>query len=95
MTSGLLGCDSGFDQTFGLRMREFVPSLVRLACLAPGDQVLDIATGTGNAAEVAAAAAGPAGHVTAADDTPAMIEQARLRLGSLPNVNFAIERATS
>jgi len=86
---------SGFDQTFGMRMREFVPSLVRLARLAPGEQVLDIATGTGNAAEEAAAAVGPLGHVTAADDTPAMIELARMRLHRLPNVNFAIEQATS
>jgi ubiquinone/menaquinone biosynthesis C-methylase UbiE len=86
---------SGFDRTFGQRMREFVPSLVRLARVAPGDLVLDIATGTGNAAEAAAAAVGPSGHVTAADDTPAMIEQARKRLGSLPNVTVAIEQATA
>ena len=78
-----------------MRMREFVPSLVRLARLAPGDRVLDIATGTGNAAAEAAAAMGPSGHVTAADDTPAMIEQARIRLCGLPNVTFAIEQATS
>jgi ubiquinone/menaquinone biosynthesis C-methylase UbiE len=86
---------SGFDRTFGLRMREFVPSLVRLARAAPGNRVLDIATGTGNAAEAAVAAVGPSGHVTAADDTPAMIEQARKRLGSLPNITFAIERAAA
>jgi hypothetical protein len=34
---------SGFDQTFGLPMRQFVPTLLRLARLAPGQRVLDIA----------------------------------------------------
>jgi ubiquinone/menaquinone biosynthesis C-methylase UbiE len=86
---------SGFDRTFGVRMREFIPSLVRLARPAPGDRVLDIATGTGNAAETAVAAVGPSGHVTAVDDMPAMIEQARQRLDGVPNVTFAIGHASA
>jgi ubiquinone/menaquinone biosynthesis C-methylase UbiE len=86
---------SGFDQTFGLPMRQFVPTLIRMARISPGQKVLDIATGTGNAAEEAVRAVGPSGHVTAADDTPAMLEQARRRLDGLPNVSFAVERATA
>jgi SAM-dependent methyltransferase len=85
----------GFDQTFGLPMRRFVPTLVRLAGLTPGQRVLDFATGTGIAAEAALAAVGPSGHVTAADDTPAMLEQARARLSGRSNVAFAAERAAS
>jgi len=76
-------------------MREFVPTLIRLARLTPGQRVLDMATGTGIAAEAALDAVGPSGHVTAADDTPPMLEQARKRLGGRPNVAFAVERAGS
>ena len=86
---------SGFDQTFGLLMRQFVPTLIRIAKLTPGQRVLDIATGTGIAAEAALDAVGPSGHVTAADDTPLMLEEARHRLGASPNVSFAVERAGS
>ncbi|MBD0271321.1 MAG: methyltransferase domain-containing protein [Acetobacteraceae bacterium] len=86
---------SGFDRTFGLPMRQFVPTLVRLADLKPGQRVLDFATGTGIAAEAALGAVGPTGHVTAADDTPAMLERARGRLGGRPNIAFAVERAGS
>jgi hypothetical protein len=53
--------------------------------------VLDIATGTGLAAEAAAAAVGPSGHVTAADVSPAMLDRARERLGTLPNVALSVE----
>jgi len=49
----------------------------------------DIATGTGLAAEAAAEAVGPSGHVAAADISPAMLDRARERLGALPNVTLA------
>jgi ubiquinone/menaquinone biosynthesis C-methylase UbiE len=42
---------SGFDQTWGLAMRQFLPTLLRLARVAEGQRVLDVATGTGGAAE--------------------------------------------
>jgi SAM-dependent methyltransferase len=85
----------GFDRTFGLPMRQFVPTLLRLARLSPGQRVLDVATGTGIAAEAALDVVGPSGHVTAVDDTPAMLDRARARLGGRPNVAFAVERAGS
>jgi SAM-dependent methyltransferase len=84
---------SGFDRTFGLPMRQFVPTLVRLADLKPSQRVLDFAAGTGIATEAALGVVGPTGHLTAADDTPAMLERARGRLGGRPNVAFAVERA--
>jgi SAM-dependent methyltransferase len=61
--------------------RRVVPLLLRAARLAPGQRVLDIATGTGLAAEAAAEAVGPTGHVLAADISPAMVARARERLG--------------
>ena len=67
----------GYDRYFGHVSREFVPPLVRAARLAPGQRVLDIATGTGLVAEAAAAAVGPTGSVVAADIAPAMLGQPR------------------
>jgi ubiquinone/menaquinone biosynthesis C-methylase UbiE len=58
-------------------------------------RVLDIATGTGIAAEAALAAVGPTGHVTAADYSPAMVERARARLGEAPNVAVGVEDGQS
>lgn len=81
----------GYDRGFGQVSREFVPALLRAARLAPGHRVLDVATGTGIAAEAAAAVVGPSGHVVASDLFPAMLDKARERLGDLPNVSFVLE----
>jgi ubiquinone/menaquinone biosynthesis C-methylase UbiE len=86
---------SGFDQTFGLRMRQLVPTLIQMARLVPGQRVLDIATGTGNAAAAALDVIGPTGHVTAADDTPLMLAEARRRLESRSNASIAVEHAAA
>ncbi|WP_372622549.1 methyltransferase domain-containing protein [Falsiroseomonas sp.] len=82
---------ANYDQVIGRLTRPFVPALLHAARLAPAQRVLDIATGTGLAAEAAAEAVGPAGHVAATDISPAMIERARQRLGRLPNVSFEIQ----
>jgi ubiquinone/menaquinone biosynthesis C-methylase UbiE len=84
---------AGYDRSVGVMTRRIVPSLLRAARLAPGQRVLDIAAGTGLAAEAAAEAVGPTGHVLAADISPAMVERARERLGGRPNVSFAVEDA--
>ncbi len=86
---------AGYDRSVGEMTRRVVPALLRAARLAPGQQVLDIATGTGLAAEAAAEAVGPSGHVVAADISPAMVAQARERLGALPNASLAVEDGQS
>jgi ubiquinone/menaquinone biosynthesis C-methylase UbiE len=81
----------GYDRSVGEMTRRTVPALLRAVRLAPGMRVLDIAAGTGIAAEAALAEVGPDGHVTGADISPSMVEQARRRLLGRPNVSFAVE----
>jgi ubiquinone/menaquinone biosynthesis C-methylase UbiE len=82
---------AGYDRGVGEVTRRIVPALLRAARLAPGMRVLDVATGTGLAAEAAAEAVGPTGRVVAADISPAMLDHARERLGALPNVSLSVE----
>jgi SAM-dependent methyltransferase len=82
---------AGYDRGVGEMTRRFVPPLLRAARLAPGARVLDVATGTGLAAEAALAAVGATGHVTAADISPAMAARARDRLAARANVALAVE----
>jgi ubiquinone/menaquinone biosynthesis C-methylase UbiE len=86
---------AGYDRAVGHMTRQLIAPLLRAAHLSPGQRVLDIATGTGLAAEGAAEAVGPSGHVVAADISPAMVERARERLGGAPNVSFAVEDGQS
>ena len=80
-----------YDRAFAHVTAHFMPFLLRAARIAPGMRVLDIATGTGLSAEAALAAVGPAGHVAAADVSPAMVEKARQRLGKAPNASVSGE----
>ena len=63
---------AGYDGAFAQVTTHFAPFLLRAAHMKPGMRVLDIATGTGLAAEAALSVVGSAGHVTAADLSPAM-----------------------
>jgi ubiquinone/menaquinone biosynthesis C-methylase UbiE len=83
---------AGYDRSFGLPMRQFVPTLVKLGGVAPSQSVLDVATGTGIAAEEALRVVGPSGHVTAVDIMPPMLELARQRL-AFDNVTIALADA--
>jgi SAM-dependent methyltransferase len=82
---------SGYDQGFGRVSAIFIPTLLQSARLATGHRVLDVATGTGIAAEAAASSVGPSGHVVATDISGPILDQARKRLRERPNVSFAIE----
>ena len=58
---------AGYEQAFAHVSSYFIPFLLRAGRVAPGQRMLDIATGTGLAAEAALGIVGPGGHVTAAD----------------------------
>ena len=85
------GAAAGYDRAFAHVTTHFVPFLLRAARLAPGMRVLDIAAGTGLAAEAALGVVGSTGHVTAADLSPAMVEKARHRLGEAKNASAVVE----
>lgn len=82
---------TAYDRAVAHVTAHFLPSLLQAGRVQPGQRVLDVATGTGIAAEAALAAVGPAGHVTAADVSPAMVDRARQRLAGAPNAVVAIE----
>ncbi len=66
--------------------RRFAPVLEKLlarANLRPGEAVLDLGTGTGSVAIMAAAMIGPTGRITAVDISPEMLARARARIESL------------
>jgi ubiquinone/menaquinone biosynthesis C-methylase UbiE len=75
---------AGYDDVFAHATGLFVPALLTAACLAPGQRVLDVATGTGAAAEAAAAIVGSSGAVVAGDISRAMLELARSKLRGVP-----------
>jgi ubiquinone/menaquinone biosynthesis C-methylase UbiE len=81
----------GYDQGFARVSMHFIPYLLRAGRVAVGQRVLDIATGTGLIANAALGAVGPDGHVTAADLSPDMVDQARRRLGEASNVAVRVE----
>jgi ubiquinone/menaquinone biosynthesis C-methylase UbiE len=83
------------NEGVGCMTKQVVPGLLRMADLTSGLHVLDIAAGTGLASEAAAAAVGPSGHVTAADISPAMLEQARKRLFGLAQVALDVQDGTA
>ncbi len=69
------------DLMTGGRHRAWKRQLVRLAGVREGHHVLDLCTGTGDLAALAAEAVGREGRVTAVDFTPEMLEVARQRHG--------------
>ena len=72
---------SAYDRWVGRWSRLFVPAVVAAAEVAPGSRVLDVSTGTGEAALAALPIVGAAGVVIGADISPAMLEGTRGRLG--------------
>ena len=69
-----------YDRYIGRWSRLFVPSLLTAAKVGAGDRVLDVATGTGEAAIAAISLVGDAGVVVGADISAAMLSTARARL---------------
>jgi len=68
---------------------EWVPSVLALTKPQPGEQVLDVACGTGALTRVAAKAVEPGGYVTGIDINPDMLALARkLTDGQLLNIEW-------
>ena len=80
-----------YDRAFSHVSANFLPFLLRAARLAPGQRVLDVAAGTGLAAEAALGIVGPSGSVLATDRSPEMVDKARRRLAGSPNAAVAVE----
>ena len=77
--------------TFGLH-RIWKKQAVVLCALQPGERVLDVATGTGDLAALAAAAVGPSGQVVGVDSCEAMLRIAQCR--NREAIVFRVEDAT-
>ncbi len=71
---------AAYDRRVGRWSRLYVPSLVAAARIRPGDRVLDVATGTGEAAMSAAAVAGPSGRVFGCDISLPMLRAFRSKV---------------
>ena len=69
-----------YERYVGRWSRLFVPAILQAAQIKPGDRVLDVATGSGEAAVLAVPAVGESGLVVGADIAPAMLRPARSRL---------------
>jgi ubiquinone/menaquinone biosynthesis C-methylase UbiE len=73
---------SSYYQYLGRWARLFVPAVVAAAEVTGGDRVLDVATGPGEAAQVALSVVGRSGRVVGADLSLAMLQAAHARLSS-------------
>jgi SAM-dependent methyltransferase len=72
---------SAYDRFTGRWSRLFVPAVIGAAEVAQGCRVLDVSTGTGDAALMTLPIVGHSGVVIGADIAPAMLEAARDRRG--------------
>ena len=71
---------AAYDQSTGQWSRLFVPSVLDAAGVDQGWRVLDVSTGTGEAALAISPVIGASGLLVGADIAPAMLESARTRL---------------
>ena len=71
---------SAYDRYLGRWSRLSVPDVLAAAKLAQGCRVLDVATGTGEAAAIAVPIVGDTGFVVGADISLEMVKSARVRL---------------
>lgn len=59
-------------------------------CIFPGENILDLGTGTGVLIPYMARLTGPRGCVTAVDFSPKMLEHAKEKFGNISNVRFRL-----
>src|SRR5262247_1408488 len=82
-TSGQRVDRSAYERYLGRWSRLFVPSVLMAAEIAISHRVLDVATGTGEAAAMALSRVGRSGLVVGADISVAMLEAAHSSLADL------------
>jgi ubiquinone/menaquinone biosynthesis C-methylase UbiE len=73
---------TAYEGYIGRWSRLFIPTLLDAAKICPGDHVLDLATGPGEAARMALPLIAPSGLVVGADISRAMVAAASERLAS-------------
>lgn len=67
---------------WGVSYRDFLARLLKIAAVAEGEAVLDVATGTGYLPAQIADRLGPRGHIYGLDITPAMLLRGAARLAA-------------
>jgi ubiquinone/menaquinone biosynthesis C-methylase UbiE len=82
---------SAYDRWTGRWSRLFIPAVLAAAAVQPGCRVLDVSTGTGEAARMALPLVGSEGVVIGADISPAMLTSARTRLCGSPFLPVAAD----
>ncbi len=82
-------CAERYDRCLSIPFTPFSQKLLGLAGLEQGQQVLDVATGSGLAALTAADLVGPEGQVTGIDLSETMLELARQRASAEGVTNVA------
>jgi len=75
---------SAYERWTGRWSRLFVPAVLAAAAVGPKSRVLDVSTGTGEAARMALSLVGTEGLVVGADISPEMLTSARTGLYGLP-----------
>ena len=75
---------SSYDQLSGRWSRLYIPALLAQAGIAAGHRVLDVATGTGEAAILAASRVGAGGKVVGMDVSRPMLGVATAKMSQLP-----------
>ncbi|HEY2398989.1 MAG TPA: methyltransferase domain-containing protein [Steroidobacteraceae bacterium] len=73
---------AAYEDYIGRWSRLFIPTLLNAAEVCPGDRVLDLATGPGEAAQMALSLVAASGLVVGADISRAMVVAAAKRLSS-------------
>jgi ubiquinone/menaquinone biosynthesis C-methylase UbiE len=81
-----------YEPLWQAQLAEAQAAMIAMARLAPGNQVLDIACGTGLVSFEAARAVGPDGHVLGVDISAKMIDSAARRARELKPANCSFAR---
>lgn len=75
---------AAYDRHVGRWSRLYVPALLTAARVAPGQRILDVATGTGEAALAAARRVAPSGSILGADISLPMLAVAQAKVAATP-----------